>query len=133
MRLYHFPMTADWVAIRESGTLLPTWPRDGSAEKIVNFTDAPDPALLPEALQERSIRITVEIEDANVKWWQEWGPENVPPESWLSLGVRNPHDPNSSLNQWNQGADHWYVTTSPVPRESWLEVVDLMRGAHLDY
>ncbi|MEV6013853.1 hypothetical protein AB0M29_44920 [Streptomyces sp. NPDC051976] len=121
MILYHYSCPEAWPAISASGRLDPRWPKEDEGwPKTVHLTDQPD--RLPSGFgQGRTLRFTVDIE---ARPWGEWGRRNVPSQAWISLGIRNPFVPpgQPALSQWNQDADHWYVTTEPIPSSAWVEV-----------
>lgn len=131
MILYHYSFPDPWPQILASGRLEPRWPAEGDDwPKTVHLTDEPD--RLPTGFGEgRVLRFTV---DTEAYPWSSWAVNNgVPPEAWLSLGIRNPYAPpgRSTLSQWNQDADHWYVTTEQIGIASWIEVRRLDTGAQL--
>lgn len=122
MILYHYSRPEPWPEILASGRLEPRWPaEDGGWPRTVHFTDQPD--RLPTGFAEgRTLRFTVDV-DAHP--WTPWAIDHdIPPEAYLSLGIRNPYAApgQSALSQWNQDADRWFVTTEHVSAASWIEV-----------
>ncbi len=120
MILYHYSRPEPWPLILASGHLKPCWPKEGDWPKTMHLTDQPD--RLPTGFGEgRTLRFTVDID---AEPWTTWGRCHVPPNAWTSLGIRHeylaPGTP--ALSEWNQDADHWYVTTEPVHAASWIEV-----------
>lgn len=122
MILYHYSFPGPWPQILDSGYLEPCWPAEGDDwPKTVQFTDEHD-RLPTDFATGRTLRFTVNI-DASP--WSQWAISNgVPPEAYLSLGVRNPYAvPGRPALSWrNKDSDHWYVTTERVPMTSWIEV-----------
>jgi hypothetical protein len=118
--LYHYSHPEAWPKILASDCLEPRWPREGGdLPKTVHLTDQFDgpPSGIGEGC---TLRFTVDIA---AEPWGPWGRANVPPELWISLGIRHPfpRPDGSGLSQWNPDADHWYVTTEPVRSASWIE------------
>lgn len=121
MILYHYTPSAAWSQILASGRLEPRWPaEDEGWPKTVHLTDQHN-RLPTDFGVGRPLRFTVDI-DAHP--WGEWSRSHVPPEAWPSLGIRIPFPApgQAALSQRNRDADHWFVTTEPIPMAQWVEV-----------
>ncbi|MFG3021362.1 hypothetical protein ACGFZQ_22910 [Streptomyces sp. NPDC048254] len=90
--------------------------------RTTHFTTSPDPGALPGGLQDRRIRLRVDIPEADVFAWRPWLARNMPVETHWTLGGDRPY---------NGDPGAWYVTERAVPAAEWGEAVDLAARARL--
>ncbi|MGW3245452.1 hypothetical protein [Streptomyces sp. NPDC001070] len=125
MLLYHYTRPAAWQDVLAEGEIRACWPIDPNdmpiLPRVVHFTNDPDLASLPESVQDRPIRITVDVPDEDAHEWSLWARNNLPPGAFSVLAP--------TRFGGNPGA--WYITERPVSMVEWREVIDLDTAAPL--
>ncbi|MER5467199.1 hypothetical protein [Streptomyces sp. NPDC002685] len=125
MLLYHFTDAEHWQAIRASGELRATWPRDPEdmpeVPRTVHLSNCPDPASLPGKFSALPIRIAVDVPDGETHRWVPWARGQLPPGAAETL----------TSTRFGGDPDAWYVVERSLPAAEWVEAVDLVAGVPL--
>jgi hypothetical protein len=124
VQLFHYTEAGLWPDLLSSGAIQPKWQLNGSP-LTVHLSNDPTPSTLPWALRERTVRIAVDIPDADVRPSTAWLEPYLRPEDRWSLVAP------SSENQWNGDPDRWFIVERAIPTTEWLGVENLSAGLTL--
>jgi hypothetical protein len=123
VRLYHLTTESGLTGILAARVIRCTWPLCLSDEfpyRVVWLSSEADPGRrgwkTGRGAEPIVARITVDVPDADVHPWSQWKVGHDPaPVSGLETSAK-----------WNGGdPDAWYIVERDIPRDEWLEVVDL--------
>ena len=122
MLLHHLTTAEALDEIEASGTLRPTWKASMESYNVkphtllvLWFTSDPDPLRFGMKVHERrTARVTVELDEPSVERWESF-----------RTRVRSETTSGLEASAWNHGGNPhaWWVSSSPVAREHWINVV----------
>lgn len=131
VRLYHYTHPGHLASIIEEGSIRTTDSNLGMTAwippNVVWLTD--EAVLLDEGTRDglysakREVRF--EVEALRAKRWLEWAPaQNMDPE-WRDIIIRS--------GGGMEAAEHWFVSTRPIPRADWRSVIHVPSQTLLDF
>lgn len=123
MLLHHLTSEAGLRGIVADGVIRTSWPETLSREfpyRVVWLSSDSNPdrrgwKIGRDALR-IAARITVEVPDGEVHPWSEWKMRHDPvPVSGLEASAR----------AWGGDPQAWFIVERDIPREEWIEIVDI--------